>query len=126
MKTGVKLIREEWDNDKQIPMAFEGETEIKTFQDSGLRRVFHKNEWWFSVKDIIEALIDTPDGTDYIGKLRRRDKGLDEGYRQIVETLEFGSNGGRQKTNFVNIEGIFRIMQSVPSKKAEPFKKWLV
>lgn len=57
--------------------------------------------------------------------MRNRDEGLKEGWRQIVVTLPFQSASGIQDTNFISIEGIFRLMQSVPTKKAEPFKKWL-
>jgi len=113
-------------NDNQMNMfAEEGESEISLFKKKEIRKVLSGGEWWFSVKDVVEALVDTKNGIDYIGKLRKRDEGFDERYRQIVETLYFESEGGKQKTHFVNMEGIFRIVQSVPTKKAEPFKTWL-
>jgi len=73
----------------------------------------------------VEAIVDTPDGTRYVADLRKRDKGLGERYSQITRTLGHASKGGLQQTASINIEGIFRLMQSVPTKKAEPFKKWL-
>jgi hypothetical protein len=73
----------------------------------------------------MEALVDTTDGTRYVADLRKKDPGLDSRYSEITRTLTFASPGGRQKTTFTNIEGVFRLMQSVPSTKAEPFKKWL-
>jgi len=109
----------------QKPLPFEGESQIELFKKKGIRKVFHEKEWWFSVKDVLEVLADVADGTKYAADLRRRDKGLNERYPQITRTLEHSSNGGRQNTTFINIEGIFRLMQSVPSKRAEEFKKWL-
>lgn len=112
-------------NIQKLPFARDGESKIDLFKDKGIRKVFKDGEWWFSVKDVLEALIDTTDGTRYASDLRRRDAGLDKEYSKITRTLEFGSNGGHQQTTFINIEGIFRLMQSVPSGKAESFKKWL-
>lgn len=109
----------------QTPLPFEGESAVDSFRKKEIRKVFHGKEWWFSVKDVLEALVDVADGTKYIAELRKRDSGLNERYPEITRTLPFATAGGVQKTTFINIEGIFRIMQSVPSKKAEPFKKWL-
>ncbi len=109
----------------QTSLPFEGESQVDMFKKKEVRKVFHEGEWWFSVKDIMEATTDTPDGTRYVSDLRKRDKGLDNSYSEITKVLEHGSNGGRQKTTFINIEGIFRLMQSVPSKRAEDFKRWL-
>lgn len=109
----------------QQKMAFEGESKIDLFKKKEIRKVFDNSEWWFSVKDVIEALVDTPDGTRYVGDLRRKDEGLNARYSEITRTLRFQSKSGAQNTKFTNIEGIFRLMQSVPSKRAEPFKKWL-
>ena len=57
--------------------------------------------------------------------MRQRDVGLAEGWGQIVTPLEIATAGGKQRVNCASIEGLFRIIQSVPSKKAEPFKRWL-
>src|SRR3989344_1918578 len=109
----------------KLPFAKDGETAVDTFKRKEVRKVFQDGEWWFSVKDVLEALTDVTDGTRYASDLRRKDQGLNERYSEITRTLEYGSNGGKQKTTFVNIEGIFRLMQSVPTGKAEDFKKWL-
>ncbi|MCX6738526.1 MAG: Bro-N domain-containing protein [Candidatus Parcubacteria bacterium] len=109
----------------QIPLPSEGESQIDLFKKKSVRKVFHENEWWFSVKDVLEALVDVSDGTKYAADLRRKDSGLNERYSEITRTLNYASPGGIQQTKFVNIEGIFRIMQSVSSNKAEDFKKWL-
>lgn len=113
------------ENDIKALLAAEGECGISLFQKQEVRKVMYQGEWWFSVNDVIEALVDATDGADYLKKLRQRDEGLKEGWGQIVTPLPFATLGGIQSTNFINIEGIFRLMQSVSSKKAEPFKKWL-
>jgi prophage antirepressor-like protein len=111
--------------DKQIIIPTEGESKIDLFQKKGVRKVLHEGEWWFCVKDVVEALVDTPDGTDYVRKLRNRDEGLQSRWGQLVLTLPFQSGSGVQQTNFITIEGIFRLVQSVPTEKVESFKKWL-
>src|SRR5215208_1497509 len=109
----------------QIELPTEGESKVELFQRREIRKVIHESEWWFSVKDVLEALTDTTDGTRYSRDLRSKDEGLRERWAEITLTLPFISAGGPQNTSFINIEGIFRLMQSVPSTKAEPFKKWL-
>ncbi|MBN2653582.1 MAG: Bro-N domain-containing protein [Nitrospirae bacterium] len=101
------------------------DTHLAVFKGRQIRRTLHKNEWWFSVTDIVEALTDTRNATDYIKKIRLRDKELAKGWGQIVTPLSMETSGGRQKINCANTEGVFRIIQSVPSPKAEPFKRWL-
>lgn len=95
------------------------------FKGKNIRRTLHNGEWWFVVKDIVEALIDTPNSNDYIKKMRARDPALSEGWGQIVTPLSVDTPGGKQNLNCANTEGIFRIIQSIPSPKAEPFKRWL-
>jgi DNA-damage-inducible protein D len=109
----------------QIDLPTEGESKIDLFQRREVRKILHDGEWWFSVKDVLEALVDTTDGTRYVADLRRKDPGLDARYSEITRTLPFQSPGGKQNTTFIDVEGIFRLMQSVPSTRAEPFKKWL-
>lgn len=101
------------------------ETHIAIFRNKNIRKIIHNNEWWFVVEDIIIALTDTPNPKDYISKMRLRDAELSKGYGQIVHTLFIDTSGGRQKMNCANTEGVFRIVQSIPSPKAEPFKRWL-
>jgi DNA-damage-inducible protein D len=100
-------------------------TKIALFNGRKIRKTIHNNEWWFVVEDVVLALIDSANVKDYINKMRRRDQELSKGYGQIVHTLEVPTEGGKQKMNCANTEGIFRIIQSIPSPKAEPFKRWL-
>jgi len=100
-------------------------TKIALFKGRGIRKIIYNNEWWFVVEDVVLALIDSANVKDYINKMRRRDQELAKGYGQIVHTLEVPTEGGKQMMNCANTEGIFRIIQSIPSSKAEPFKRWL-
>ena len=100
-------------------------TKIVLFKSKGVRKVIHNNEWWFVVNDVIEALTETPDVKDYIRKMRIRDEELGKGWGQFVTPLSVETIGGIQQLNCANTEGIFRIVQSIPSPKAEPFKRWL-
>jgi DNA-damage-inducible protein D len=100
-------------------------TKIAVFKGKEIRKTIQKNEWWFSISDVVEALTDTPNSSDYIKKMRKRDAELSKGWGQIVTPLVIETEGGPQKVNCANTEGIFRIIQSIPSPKAEPFKRWL-
>jgi len=95
------------------------------FQDKNIRRVWHAEEWWFVVEDIIAALTDSTDPKQYIQRVKQRDEELAKGWVQIVHTLSVPTPGGPQSMNCTNTEGAFRLIQSIPSSKAEPFKLWL-
>ena len=101
------------------------EHKLVVFKGKNIRRTLHQNEWWFVVADVVEALTDTPNASDYIKKMRSRDGELAKGWGQIVTPLLVETAGGPQKLNCANTEGTFRIIQSIPSPKAEPFKRWL-
>ncbi len=101
------------------------EKKLVVFKGKNIRRTLHRNEWWFVVADVVEALTDTPNASDYIKKMRSRDEELAKGWGQIVTPLEVETTGGPQKLNCANTEGTFRVIQSIPSPKAEPFKRWL-
>ena len=88
---------------------------IIVFKGKNIRRTLHNGEWWFVVKDIVEILADTVNSTDYIKKMRQRDLALSEGWGQIVSPLSVDTPGGKQNLNCANTEGIFRIIQSIPS-----------
>ena len=103
----------------------EQSTQIALFKGKKIRKTIHDNQWWFSVYDVVEALTDTKNATDYIKKVRKRDEELAKGWGQIVSPLKLETPGGIQKINCANTEGMFRIIQSIPSPKAEPFKRWL-
>lgn len=100
---------------------------IQLFQERKVRTIWDDQEekWYFCVADVVEVLTDSTNPTDYIKKMRKRDPMLAEGWGQIVTPLAVQTAGGKQKTNFATIEGIFRIIQSMPSPKAEPFKQWM-
>ena len=101
------------------------EKRIALFQRQEIRRTIHNNEWWFVITDVVAALTDSANPTDYLNKVRRRDPELAKGYGQFVHTLLINTPGGPQKLNCANTEGLFRIIQSISSPKAEPFKRWL-
>jgi DNA-damage-inducible protein D len=100
-------------------------THIALFKGKKIRKTIFNNEWWFVITDVVYALTDSiqPDG--YIKDMRRRDAELSKGWGQIATPLLVKTDGGPQNMNCANTEGIFRIIQSIPSPKAEPFKMWL-
>jgi hypothetical protein len=101
------------------------DNKLVVFKGKEIRRTLHNNEWWFSVVDVVSALTDSVDPSGYIKDMRRRDEELSKGWGQIATPLSIETPGGKQKINCANTEGIFRIIQSIPSPKAEPFKRWL-
>jgi prophage antirepressor-like protein len=84
-----------------------------------------KSDWRFVIADVVTALTDSIQATGYIKNMRKRDSDLNKGWGQIASPLSVPTPGGIQKLNCANTEGIFRVIQSIPSPKAEPFKKWL-
>ena len=108
------------------------DTKIAIFKGKEIRKTIHNNEWWFSVVDVIEVLTDSADPNDYPNdywyRMKIRVKGED-GFElsTICRQLKLESADGKKyQTDCANTEGIFRIIQSIPSPKAEPFKRWLV
>ena len=98
---------------------------IAVFQESAIRRVWHNEEWWFAIVDVVGVLTDSVQPAGYVKDLRRRDPELAKGWGQIATPLKVETAGGAQRVNCANTEGLFRIIQSIPSPKAEPFKRWL-
>ncbi len=98
---------------------------IVVFKNQNIRRILHQNEWWFVIVDVVAALTDSVQPVGYIKDMRRRDAELNKGWGQIATPLMIETAGGKQKLNCANVEGLFRIIQSIPSPKAEPFKRWL-
>lgn len=100
---------------------------IKLFESKQIRTVWNDpdQKWYFVVADVIQVLTDTPNAKDYITKMRKRDEFLSQGWGQIVTPLLVDTSGGKQKLNCANAKGLLRIIQSIPSPKAEPFKLWL-
>lgn len=101
------------------------ETHLVVFKGREIRRTLHNDEWWFVIEDIVAVLTDSTDPKQYLQRMKQRDDELAKGWVQIVHTLSIETQGGPQKLNCANTEGIFRIIQSIPSPKAEPFKRWL-
>lgn len=100
---------------------------IVLFDDVPVRRTWVNNEekWYFAIIDVVKILTDSKDPAGYIKDMRRRDDVLSKGWGQIATPLTINTKGGPQKMNCANVEGVFRLVQSIPSKKAEPFKRWL-
>jgi DNA-damage-inducible protein D len=101
------------------------DSHLVVFKSQQIRRTLHNDEWWFVVEDVVLALIDSKDPKQYIQRMKQRDPELGKGWVQIVHTLSINTPGGAQRMLCANTEGIFRIIQSIPSPKAEPFKPWL-
>jgi prophage antirepressor-like protein len=100
-------------------------TKLNVFEGREIRKTIHNGEWWFVVEDVVLALIDSKDPKQYIQRMKQRDPELGKGWVQIVHTLSIRTVGGEQRMLCSNTEGLFRIIQSIPSPKAEPFKRWL-
>ncbi|MFK7979291.1 MAG: Bro-N domain-containing protein [Saprospiraceae bacterium] len=104
----------------------EEQNKLVVFESKEIRRIWHNEEWWFSILDIVEALTDTADPSQYFKRMRQRDEALKSyvGTNCTHVALE-GKTGKKRQTTIGNTEHIFRIIQSIPSRKAEPFKQWL-
>lgn len=107
---------------------------IAIFRHKEIRRQLYHGEWWFVINDVVMALTDSENPSQYLRNIRNRDEELaklfepvEKGVVQIEPplALAFDTPGGKQKLLSWNTEGIFRLVQSIPSKKAEPFKRWL-
>lgn len=99
---------------------------IVVFQDKTIRRLLHEDEWYFSVVDVVRALTDSADAGAYWRKLKQRLTA--EGSQVVTFCHELklpAADGKFYKTDCANVKGLFRIIQSIPSPKAEPFKQWL-
>jgi DNA-damage-inducible protein D len=100
--------------------------ELEVFQDR-IRRVWHEDEWWFSVVDVVEVLTDSPRPSKYWTDMKQRIQ--DEGFVELSAKcgrLKMRSADGKMRiTDAANTETLLRIIQSIPSPKAEPFKRWL-
>ncbi len=100
---------------------------IAIFQKKEIRKILHKGEWWFSVIDIVEVLSGTDRPRKYWSDLKK--KLVKEGYSELSEKigqLKLTSvDGKKYTTDCADTETIFRIIQAIPSPKAEPFKRWL-
>jgi DNA-damage-inducible protein D len=102
------------------------ENHLAVFQERTIRRAWHNEEWWFAVVDVVAVLTDSNDVKQYIKKMRSRDPLLDANWGTTCTPLPLLAPDGKLRaSNCANTEGLFRIIQSIPSPKAEPFKRWL-
>ena len=102
------------------------QNKIVVFESKRIRRIWHNEEWYFSVVDVCGALTDSPNAGAYWRKLKQRLK--KEGSQVVTFCHELkleASDGKKYATDCANTRGLFRIIQSIPSPKAEPFKQWL-
>ena len=102
------------------------ESRMVVFQEKSIRRILHNNEWWFSIADVCSVLTESADSGAYWRKLKQRLR--EEGSEVVTfcHGLKLPAPDGKQReTDCANTEGLFRIIQSIPSPKAEPFKRWL-
>jgi hypothetical protein len=109
-------------------LATEGELQLVLFKGKEIRQIFHNNEWFFSVVDVLSAITDSTQPRRYWSDLKTQ-LSEKEGYSELlgkIEQLKMAAADGKlHATDAVNVETLFRIIQSVPSPKAEPFKRWL-
>lgn len=106
--------------------AMNPENHIAVFQEASIRRVWHNEEWWFSVVDVCAVLTASPDAGAYWRKLKQRLRAEAGQAVTFCHGLKLRAPDGKQRaTDCANSEGLFRLIQSIPSPKAEPFKRWL-
>jgi hypothetical protein len=102
---------------------------IVLFERKQVRRVWHGEAWWFVIVDVVAALTDSANPSDYLKKLRKRDPFLSEAFKGGDKlsplALRFATAGGSQRLQCWDTPGILRLIQSISSSKAEPFKRWL-
>lgn len=108
-----------------MPDAHFESTQIALFKGKQIRKKLQNGEWHFVIVDVIEALTDSQNPKQYLKNMLRRDEELLKGWVQIEHPLWIDTSGGKQRIICANTEGIFRVIQSIPSPKAEPFKRWL-
>ena len=118
------------DDNTTVPVEAESENneELEFFFDDKVRKVWHKQqeEWYLSVSDVVSVLTDSKDVKQYIKKMRSRDSELNSNWGTICTPVQMiAQDGKKRRINAATIKGVLRIIQSIPSKKAEPFKLWL-
>lgn len=102
-----------------------GDNKLVLFEGKGIRRIFHEGEWYFSVVDVIGILADTPNAKQYWNKIKDREF-IQIQLSPIWLQLKLPSSDKKYyTTDCANTKSLLRIIQSIPSKKAEPFKQWL-
>ena len=95
------------------------------FEQKEIRRIWHQKQWFFSILDIISVLADSPSPKTYWAKMKDRELELNQLFPFWEPLKLLASDGKKYLTDCANMQGILRIIQSIPSKNAEPFKLWL-
>ncbi len=105
-----------------------GDIRLILFQGQGVRQIFHNDEWFFSVIDIVKVLTGSPRPSKYWSDLKTKlvdTEGFSEPFANSERLKMPSTDGKMRKAEVVNTTTLLRIVQSVPSKSAEPFKRWL-
>ncbi|MFH1818227.1 MAG: Bro-N domain-containing protein [Pseudomonadota bacterium] len=111
---------------KKTALPDKPENHLVVFQEKAIRRTWHKDEWWFSVVDVCAVLTESADAGAYWRKLKQRLGAEGSEVVTVCHGLKLEAPDGKQRiTDCANTEGLFRIIQSIPSPRAEPFKRWL-
>ena len=104
----------------------ESDKVLVVFGSKKIRRAWFKGEWYYSLVDIVETLTDSSNSTDYLKKMRKRDIELGSYLGTNCPQVEILTETGKKRSILAgNTKDIFRLIQSIPSKHAEPFKRWL-
>ena len=102
------------------------QNKLVVFQGKEVRRVWYNNEWYYSLVDIVAVLTDSINATDYLKKIRKRDEELKIYLGTNCPQVAMQTSSGKNRNTLAgNTKDAFRLIQSIPSKKAEPFKRWL-
>ncbi len=132
VKSFAKLTQEDMAREASQPKDMlnplsDGEHRMVPFMRKKIRSLFRDNAWWFSVVDVIEAIAETDRPRTYWTDLKRRlaSQGFNELHDKIVQLKMVAADGKMRETDCVDTETLFRMIQSIPSPKAEPFRKWL-
>ena len=124
-----RVTKEELEGSDNLPAKIpDGELELVPFKKEGIRRVCHNDEWWYSIIDVVTALTGSERGRKYWADLKAkmtREEGFDQMSDEIGQLPMPGADGKMYRTDVATAETILRIIQSISSPKAEPFKRWL-
>ena len=124
----TKNTQQQTNKNSELEFIQEGEQRLFEFRKKKrIRAAFHNSEWMFSIVDVVEAMTDSNNPRRQWSDIKRKlnEEGFDELYEKIVQLKLSSTDGKNYETDTANAETIFRLIQSIPSKKAEPFKRWL-
>lgn len=113
---------------KKTALPGKPENHLVVFQEKAIRRTWHNEEWWFSIIDVVSVLSESNNPNRYWSDLKRKlaqEAGSGQPYEKIVRLKLTAPDGKQRDTDCASTETLFRVIQSIPSPKAEPFKRWL-